>query len=144
MAGGAVLWWAARWRASVRAAASVAAAAVGGTDGVEVRGDAELREVDGADADPLGLLYAEGDGERVHPQRAVTLDRLEVVDDGDAQARERVEHGEHHLLPRDRARVEHRVTAPGEGAGPGSGVGDQGFRAGVGVWKPGVGLYVTL
>ena len=43
---------------------------------------------------------------------SLTLDALEVVDDGDADARERVEDGQHDLLRRDGASVEHGVAAP--------------------------------
>mmetsp|Transcript_29120 Transcript_29120/g.85385 ORF Transcript_29120/g.85385 Transcript_29120/m.85385 type:complete len:330 (+) Transcript_29120:283-1272(+) len=95
---------------------------------VEVGGDAQLGDVDSAHADPLGRVHAEGHGQGLHAQLRVALDGLEVVHDGDAQPRDGVEDGQHHLLRRDGGRVKHGVAAPprqsdvggsqGEGARP--------------------------
>mmetsp|Transcript_29318 Transcript_29318/g.50197 ORF Transcript_29318/g.50197 Transcript_29318/m.50197 type:complete len:325 (+) Transcript_29318:229-1203(+) len=81
-------------------------------DRVQVGRHAELRDVDRRDADPLGLVDAKGDGQRVHAEGGVSLDRLEVVDDGDAEASDGVEDRQDDLLEADRSRVEHRVPAP--------------------------------
>lgn len=105
-----------KWRvgqpqACRRAERRVRGAAVLRTDCVEVEGDAELGGVDGSDADPLGpapeatesgrrtiawgggdgvvisvRVDSEGDGQRLHPELAISLDGLEVVDDRDAEA----------------------------------------------------------
>mmetsp|Transcript_30872 Transcript_30872/g.61813 ORF Transcript_30872/g.61813 Transcript_30872/m.61813 type:complete len:200 (+) Transcript_30872:254-853(+) len=82
------------------------------SDREQVSRDAELGHVDGGDADILRLVHPEGHGDGLHAQGFVSLDGLEVVDDGDAQTRKRIEHREDDLLRGDASSVEHFVAAP--------------------------------
>lgn len=78
--------------------------------------NAELCEVDGPHADPLGLVDSELDREGHEAHGAVPLDRLEVIDDCDSQAGQRVEGGEDGHGWVERVEVEEALTAPpGEG-----------------------------
>ena len=63
---------------------------------VQIRGDTELGDVDGADADPLCSVDAKSHWERLEAQRSISLDRFEIIDNGDTQTSEGVEDGEHH------------------------------------------------
>mmetsp|Transcript_7604 Transcript_7604/g.25876 ORF Transcript_7604/g.25876 Transcript_7604/m.25876 type:complete len:223 (-) Transcript_7604:570-1238(-) len=101
-------------------------------DAVQVGGHAELGEVDGPHAEPLGRVHAEGHGQGVHAQLPVPLDGLEVVADGDPEASNGVKDREHDLLRGDGGRVEHGVAAP-------PGEGDVGGTQGEGA-RPAVGL----
>jgi hypothetical protein len=74
--------------------------------------DAELGEVDGADADPLGGVDAELHGKRHEPELAVALNRLEVVDDGDAEPGPRVENRKDRNRRVERVDVEEALPAP--------------------------------
>mmetsp|Transcript_69992 Transcript_69992/g.186520 ORF Transcript_69992/g.186520 Transcript_69992/m.186520 type:complete len:253 (-) Transcript_69992:239-997(-) len=74
--------------------------------------DAELGGVDDSDADPLGRVRAELRGKGLDAQLAVALHGLEVVDDGDAEARNRVGEREGHRLPGEGGGVEEALAAP--------------------------------
>mmetsp|Transcript_29873 Transcript_29873/g.101534 ORF Transcript_29873/g.101534 Transcript_29873/m.101534 type:complete len:383 (+) Transcript_29873:64-1212(+) len=85
----------------------------------EVRRHRDLRDVDHARADVLGAVDAEGHGQGLEAELAVALDGLEVVDDGDAQPREGVEHRQHDDVGRQLAArgaradlAEHGLAAP--------------------------------
>lgn len=67
---------------------------VGGlAEALEVGGHPQLGEGDGAGAEVLGPVDAEGHGQGVEPQLAVSLDRFEVIDDGNSEAGDRVQDG---------------------------------------------------
>lgn len=93
---------------------------VGGfADGVEVGRHGDLSRVDESCADVLGTVDAEFDGQRLQAELGVSFDGLEVVDDGDAEAGQRVERGENDDGPRQFASArsfadgtEHGLAAP--------------------------------
>jgi hypothetical protein len=78
----------------------------------EVGSDTKLGDVDRPNADPLGLVDSKLDGERHEAHGAVPLDRLEVVDNGDSQAGERVQGGEDGHGGVERLKVEEALAAP--------------------------------
>ena len=78
----------------------------------EVGSDAKLGDVDRPNADPLGLVDSKLDGERHEAHGAVPLNRLEVIDNGDSQAGERVQGGEDGYGGVERLEVEEALAAP--------------------------------
>lgn len=63
------------------------------TDAIEVGGDAQLGDRDRSRTDPLGRVDAKGDGKGLQAKRAVSFDRLEVIDNGDSETSNGVEDG---------------------------------------------------
>lgn len=83
-------------------------------DGAQVKGDEKLRNVNGGHGEPLGLFDAERHGKGLQAELAITLDGFEIVDNGDAQTGDGVEHRQKHHVWGQLAKHSH-ARPPREG-----------------------------